>query len=74
MKLVKMLASPKAALTTQRLFLTHDASHVSSSPVAALHTTAKKVWISVKLTNVIFIPDSSHCETVLQDCVQEGKV
>lgn len=31
-----MLASPKAALTTQLLFLTHDASHVSSSPMAAL--------------------------------------
>lgn len=74
MKLDKMLPSPKAALTTQLLFLSHDAIHMSSSPMAALHTTARKVWISVKLMNVIFIPDSSHWETVLQDSVEEGKV
>lgn len=69
MKLDKMLASPKDALTTQLLFLSHDASHVSSSPMATLYTTARKGWISVKLMNVIFIPDSSHRETVLQDSV-----
>lgn len=74
MKLVKMLASLKAALTTQLLFLSHDATHVSSSPMAALHTTARKIRISVKLMNVICFPVSSHCERVLQDFVEEGKV